>query len=433
MGDSQMLGDPKTNGGLTMTSRLQTCFMLSVVLVFCLLFSSPQTACAQTPPNVGDVLISEFRTRGPNGQNDEFIEIYNNTDADIIVADSHPITCAGQLILTPPLLKCGWAIVDAQGGGSGIPRAIIPINEIIPARGHYLLANSGTMSDPGYSLSSYAPADTPYAPPGYTDSDFTGLALYRTADRAEFINETPLDAVGFDGIGSPYREGTGLQPANGISNDNIEHSFVRKMNLTTDRPIDTNSNIDDFVFVATTAGAAGDATTAVLGAPGPESKTSPLASTNKFTTALYDPSRTASQSPNRCYDSTDTSPGAGTLGSLFIRRNLTNNSAPVTQLRFRVVDITTVGSPGSMNQGQAIIKPVTSTGGTTPCPDTLFNGTPVAVQNTTLDSPSPATGGGLNSTLSTTPIPAGQNRNVLYRLAADRTGSFRFLLVYEAK
>ena len=32
------------------------------------------------------LIISEFRVRGPNGANDEFIEIYNNSGADHTVA-----------------------------------------------------------------------------------------------------------------------------------------------------------------------------------------------------------------------------------------------------------------------------------------------------------------------------------------------------------
>lgn len=416
-----------------MKSRFRTCITLAATLVLGLLFSSFQTAGAQTPPpNVGDVLISEFRTRGPNGPNDEFIEIYNNTDSNIVVGDSHP-TCASRISLTPPIIKCGWAIVDPTGAISGIPRAIIPFGETIPARGHYLLASSGDASNPGYNPATYGGtiADTTYDPPAYGDTDYLGLVLYATADSTQFATDTPLDAVGFDAIGTPYREGTGLQPPSGVSG-NIEHSFVRKVSVTTIKPIDTNNNINDFVFVATTAGAAGSAATAVLGAPGPESTTSPVESTNKFTVVLYDTSRTQSQAPNRCYDATDTAPGAGTKGSLFVRRNITNNTAPVTQLRFRVIDITTVGSPGSTNPSQAIIKSVSSFGGTTPCPNTLFNGTPATAQDTTLDAPSPASGGGLNSSLSTTPIPAGQSRNVLFRLAAERTGTFRFFFMIES-
>lgn len=421
-------------GGLTMLSRLRTYLMFALFL----LLSFTQIINAQTPPSQGNIIITEFRTRGPNGQNDEFIEVYNNTDSNIVVVDSHPITCAAQVLLNGPSIQCGWAIVDPIGGTSSIPRAVIPTGDNIPARGHYLLTNSGDTNNPGYSLTSYAAANRTYTPPAYGDSDFTGLALYRTADRTQFNNTELLDAVGFDGIASPYKEGTGLQVTFSESdtengNNNFEQSFVRKTDLTTSRPVDTNNNLNDFVFVATTAGGSGASATAILGAPGPENTTSPIESTSKFTFAAFDPSRSTSQSPNRCYDATDTSPGAGAKGSLFIRRNITNNSAPTTQQRFRIVDITTVGSPGSTNTSQAIIKAVSSSGGTAVCPNNLSNGTPVAVQDTTLESPSSASGGGLNSSLSTTPIPAGQNRNVLYRLAADRTGTFRFLVIVEAK
>ncbi len=34
----------------------------------------------------GQLIISEFRVRGPNGANDEFIEMYNNSGADHTVA-----------------------------------------------------------------------------------------------------------------------------------------------------------------------------------------------------------------------------------------------------------------------------------------------------------------------------------------------------------
>src|SRR5207237_5701893 len=42
-----------------------------------------------TIPNddIPPVVISEFRTRGPNGANDEFIEIYNSSDSLIEISD----------------------------------------------------------------------------------------------------------------------------------------------------------------------------------------------------------------------------------------------------------------------------------------------------------------------------------------------------------
>ena len=38
------------------------------------------------PAAEAQLIISEFRVRGPNGANDEFIEIYNNSGADHTVA-----------------------------------------------------------------------------------------------------------------------------------------------------------------------------------------------------------------------------------------------------------------------------------------------------------------------------------------------------------
>ncbi|MDQ3473189.1 MAG: Ig-like domain-containing protein, partial [Acidobacteriota bacterium] len=82
---------------------------------------------------VGSVLISEFRLRGPgpvgtspepNGTiaqaaTDEFVEIYNNTNAAIVVS-----TTDG---------SSGWSLVASDG----VARFTIPNGTVIPARGHY--------------------------------------------------------------------------------------------------------------------------------------------------------------------------------------------------------------------------------------------------------------------------------------------------------
>ena len=47
----------------------------------------PAAAAAQTAAP-GQLVISEFRLRGPNGGNDEFVEIYNNTGADHTVVSA---------------------------------------------------------------------------------------------------------------------------------------------------------------------------------------------------------------------------------------------------------------------------------------------------------------------------------------------------------
>ena len=67
------------------------------------------------------LIISEFRYRGPNGANDEFIEIYNNSGADHTVAA---------------------AMTDGSGDGYGVAasdgttRCVIPNGTVIPNRGH---------------------------------------------------------------------------------------------------------------------------------------------------------------------------------------------------------------------------------------------------------------------------------------------------------
>lgn len=78
------------------------------------------------------LLISEFRVRGPNGANDEFVEIYNNSDSPHVVASSDG--------------SIGYSVAASDG----IARCVIPNGTVIPARGHYLCANTV-----GYSLAAY--------------------------------------------------------------------------------------------------------------------------------------------------------------------------------------------------------------------------------------------------------------------------------------
>jgi hypothetical protein len=68
------------------------------------------------------LIISEFRVRGPSGANDEFIEIYNNSGAD------HTVAGGGT----------GYAVAASDG----VARCVIPNGTVIPNRGHYLCVNS---------------------------------------------------------------------------------------------------------------------------------------------------------------------------------------------------------------------------------------------------------------------------------------------------
>jgi hypothetical protein len=411
---------------------------------------------ASTGTNPGSVLISEVRLRGPNGQNDEFIELYNNTDSPITISDSSP-TCAAQILTNPldpnPTAVCGWAIVDLQGGTAGpFPRVVIPSTPptTIPARGHYLVANN---SSPGYSLGTYATPDLTYTTPGYSASnaDYTGLALFSTADRAQFNTTNRLDAVGFYGVNSLYREGNGLSSLTGTTVDG-EYSFVRKVDISTAQPQDTGDNAADFVFVATT-GATFNATTlplqGLLGAPGPENLNSPIkrnitASGVGFAPGLVDPNCGSTVAPNQTKATTSFG------DTLKIRRKYTNNTGgTVNRLRFRVVDITTLNSPNLYSgAAQADVRAVTSTLETV----TLVcsgNGTQ-DVQGLTLEyadgtnKPDQSVNfGGHNSSVAagslsggvitlTTPLANGDSIYVNFWIKIVSGGKFRFAWILEA-
>jgi predicted extracellular nuclease len=153
------------------------------------------------------VVISEFRTRGPVGGNDEFIELRN----------------AG----TVPVNISGWLL---QGCASGTPgaastRATVNAGVTLSPGQSYLFANT---TSPGYS-GAVAPDQT-YGT-GITDfasSNFAGIRIVTAAGAV-------VDGVGSPG--SPCREGTGFNTpgANGDS------SFERLLGTQ-----DTNNNVSDF-------------------------------------------------------------------------------------------------------------------------------------------------------------------------------------------
>lgn len=374
-------------------------------------------AIIAAPTAPGSVLISEFRLRGAGGADDEFVELYNNTDSEITVADANPLTCAAQALTAGPATPCGWALVDLQGAASAtpIPRFVVPAGTTIPARGHYLAAGAG------YGLSALAEPDLTYAPPAYGDADFTGLALYKTADRAEFTRANLYDAAGFEGVPDPFREGTGLLPADGVAVD-AEHSFVR--NQGSGRPADTGDNRADFTLVSTDPSLVAHAGAAVLGAPGPENSAGLVSRNAKFSVGV--PAAVASSVRT-------TSPAVtnGALGTLSLRRRFTNNTGQtLTRLRFRVAEVTTLNGRlvfGSQAELRLLDAQLAGLAGT---------GLKAAKVET---PPAQGIGGGVNTGLliggSLTlaqPLPNGQSVDVEFLLGVMRGGSYQLVLNIEA-
>lgn len=392
----------------------------------------------------GSVLISEFRFRGPSGvfgqavdgSHDEYVELYNNTDSPIIVSSADSTG--------------GWSLAYLNGGGTNQETAaIIPNGTVIPARGHYLLTNEVDMGQESkirprggsplesYSLASYAVGDQNYREivngKGTVDIDDDGaIAIFQTADENNFSAANRLDAVSLNAavgaLADLYREGTNL-PSPG-ANDG-QYAYVRK--LLTGLPQDTNNNAADFFFVSTDAGSYGGVQSQ-LGAPGPENKLSPIQRNVTVKPQLIEPTVTTNSAPNRVRDLTPVTNGA--LGTLSVRRRFINQTGgPVTRLRFRVVEITTLNSPGYSPGGpQADVRMVDGADF-----DIMTTLGALTVRGLTVEQPLPLTqplGGGLNSSL-TVVIPGGVLVNgatidVHFLLGVQQGGVFRAYVNVEA-
>ena len=376
--------------------------------------------------SAGALVISEFRVRGPNGANDEFIEIYNDFGADHTVADSGAGT--------------GYAVAASNG----VARCVIPNGTVIPNRGHYLCVNSV-----GYSLASY-PAGNGTTATGdatYTTDipDNAGIAIFNTSIAANFTLANRFDAVGSTSEANTlYKEGTGYAALTPFS---IDYSFYRDTcgksgSITTmgvcsiTTPKDTNDNAADFIFVDTNGTSAGAGQR--LGAPGPENLSSPIQRNSSFGFALLDPCVSTSSPPNRVRDFTSDPANNSTFGTLDIRKTVTNNTGGnVTRMRWRIIDLTTFPAPS----GFADLRPRTSTAvvvtvDRAPCGSGTSN---VTVQGTTLEQPpSQPNGGGFNSSLSSgtvtlaTPLANGASIDLRFLMGIQQTGSFKLYMNVEA-
>ena len=386
---------------------------------------SVQPADAQTA-TAGQLLISEFRVRGPNGANDEFIEIYNNSGADHTVA---------------ALSGAGYGVAASDG----TTRCSIPNGTVIPNRGHYLCVNSVA-----YSLASY-PAGNGTTATGdatYTTDipDNAGIALFNNdTGGGSYVLANRIDAVGSTSEANTlYKEGTGYPALTPFS---IDYSLLRDncgkggaVNLlgpcTITTPKDTNNNAADFYFVDTNGTSAGGGQR--LGAPGPENLSSPIQRNASFAATLLDTCVASSSPPNRVRDFTSDPANNSTFGTLDIRRTFTNNTGGnVTRLRYRIIDIDTFPAAS----GFADLRPRTSTAVVVtvdrpPCGSGTSN---ITVQGTTLEQPpSQPNGGGFNSSMSSgtvtlaTPLANGASIDMRLLLGIQQTGNFRVYLNVEA-
>ncbi len=385
----------------------------SVVVTASLADVSPVQAISTT------LVISEFRVRGPNGANDEFIEIQNISSADITVADSGAGT--------------GFGVAASDG----VARCVIPNGTVIPRYGHYLCVNSV-----GYSLAAY-PAGNGTTATGdatYTTDipDNAGIALFDSSVPANFDVAHQIDAVGSSSEANLlYKEGTGYPALTPFS---IDYSFYRNLStpqiastaIDTATPgisEDTDDNATDFVFVDTNGTSAGAGQR--LGAPGPENLSSPVVN-GGLSVALLDPCVDENTSPNAVFDATSDPGNNSTFGTVEFRRTITNNTGGnVTRLRFRIADQRTFPAPS----GWADMRNRTSSSGVVnvdrvPCGSGNSN---VTVNGTTLEQPpSQPNGDAFNSSMSAgvvtlgTPLTAGASIDVRLLFGLQQLGTMPF-------
>ena len=167
-------------------------------------------AAAETAASAQGVVISEFRTRGPLGGNDEFIELYNATGADVDIG--------------------GWLVRGSNNAGTVSTRATIPSPTTLAAGCHYLLTNATPTT--GYSGS--VAGDRTFTT-GITDDGGIALTL---------ADNTVVDQVGMS-TGSAYKEGTPLTSLT----TNVDRGYERKPGGASGSGQDTDDNSADFALV----------------------------------------------------------------------------------------------------------------------------------------------------------------------------------------
>jgi RHS repeat-associated protein len=167
--------------------------------------AAPTHACV-SPSSSSTVLISEFRTRGAGGSNDEFVELYNKSDAAINLS--------------------GWKIKASNNAGAVTTRMVIAPGTTLPAHAHFLATNTGSG---GYSG---AVAGNQSYSTGIADDG--GIALTR-------VDDVVVDQVGMS-AGSAFKENRPLAPLT----TNLDQSYERKPGGANASTQDTGDSPSDF-------------------------------------------------------------------------------------------------------------------------------------------------------------------------------------------
>ena len=190
------------------------------------------------------LVISEFRTRGPNGTSDEFIELFNPSGAAVNIG--------------------GWKIGNSSSCGTSLSTlVIVATGVVLQPGGHFLVAaNGGSLT---------ITADQTFST---SISDDGGIALVDAEGDV-------VDQAGMC-LSTQYREGTPLTPLSGSS----DQSYARNPIGAASGCYDVNNNAADFSLISPSA---------------PQNKSSPLAMCPGvvLSTPTSTPTRTPTSTPTR--------------------------------------------------------------------------------------------------------------------------------------
>lgn len=404
--------------------------------------SNNATLTVVSGPSPGSVLISEFRLDGPNGFNDEFLELYNNTDASITVQSTDG--------------SAGWSVGYGMLCAGCPPNGeliatyfVIPNGTVIPPRGHFLFTNTRTdVTYVGYSLNDYgginqAVGDVTSTAVGLNmDAPgelWEGFALFFTSNQANWSVATRLDAVeGTANLNPLFDSGTGIDVSADYQNAGVQYSWARRLQSGT--PQDTDNSAADWVVISNIGpflrgDGSNQTVPAILGGAGPENLASPVQRNSQVKASLIEPQQPTSMPPNRLRDPTPNVCGAGnpcTFGTLEIRRRFRNSTGvPISRLRFRIVDTTTLNTPNP-GGAQADLRLITT--GDQAVSTSLGN---LTVRGTLIEVPPnlASNGGGLHTSAVTTLaglLQPGATIDVRFLLGVQAGGNFRFLVNVEA-
>ena len=200
------------SGRKTGVRRFYVGLMLGLLLagsIFSMLTGQVGAAPAIRPASVwaNHIVIGEFRTRGPLGANDEFIEIYNPTALSVPLAN--------------------WTIKKAVGCGaaSATPLITFGVSDTLSAGQHFLIVNSSA------SPALLAMADASYAS---SIADDGGIAVMD--DLSNLVDSVGMCAT------TVYVEGTAL----GSLTTNADRGYERNTGGSFGSCDDSDNNSVDF-------------------------------------------------------------------------------------------------------------------------------------------------------------------------------------------